>query len=209
MPARRRFLATIAGTAAALGLSSTSALASGHRADDSLADGDAWMKPLKGKHRQFFHAMTMAEEPLRMANNFLDAYRDAFKAPEGHVNAVIGVHGSALSLGFNDELWKKYELGKMVKLNDPETGAPALRNVYARGGAYTVESVQKRGVVILMCNTALRNRATAMSKELGVSYETMYAELSAARLPGVTLVPAMVVAVSRAQENGFTYIRAS
>jgi hypothetical protein len=37
----------------------------------------------------------------------------------------------------------------------------------------------------------------------------MYSELSGGRLPGVILVPAMVVAINRAQERGFTYIRAS
>jgi intracellular sulfur oxidation DsrE/DsrF family protein len=204
---RRRFLTSLAGAAALLGLP-----ANAHAErflDDSLKDGDAWMKPLKGKHRQFFHAMSFAEEPLRMSSNFLDAYRDAFGAASGEVNAVIGVHSGALNLGFDDALWSKYELGKSGNVTDPVTKAPAVRNIYAREGTYNVAKLQQRGIVFLMCNTALRNRATQMSSALNVPYETMYAELSAGRLPGVVLVPAMVVAINRAQEHGFTYIRAS
>ena len=183
--------------------------ASGTPNEDSLKDGDAWMKPLTGEHRQFFHTVAYAEEPLRMANNFLDAYRDAFGAGAGDVHAVIGVHGGALSLGFDDAIWAKYELGKAGGVMDPATRAPSLRNVYAREGTYNVAALQKRGVVFLMCNTALRNRTTQMSNALNIPYETLYNELSAGRLPGVILVPAMVVAINRAQERGFTYVRAS
>ena len=205
---RRRFLTTLAGAAAMMGLPA-GAKAESSSAEDSLKDGDAWMKPLKGKHRQFFHAMSYAEEPLRMANNFLDAYRDAFGAGQGHVHAVIGVHGGALSLGFDDAIWAKYELGKAGNVMDPATKAPAVRNVYAREGTYNVAALQKRGVVFLMCNTALRSRTTQMSAALNIPYETLYNELSGGRLPGVILVPAMVVAINRAQERGFTYVRAS
>ena len=205
---RRRFLTTLAGAAAMLGLPGTTQAAS-PRAEDSLKDGDAWMKSLKGKHRQFFHAMSYAEEPLRMSSNFLDAYREAFGADASDVHAVIGIHGGALNMGFDDALWAKYELGKAGNITDPATKAPAVRNVYAREGTYNVAALQKRGVVILMCNTALRSRTTQMSKALNIPYETMYNELSGGRLPGVILVPAMVVAINRAQERGFTYVRAS
>ena len=205
---RRRFLTTLAGAAAMLGLPA-STQASSFRTDDSLKDGDAWMKPLKGKHRQFFHAMSYAEEPLRMSSNFLDAYREAFGAGANDVHAVIGIHGGALNLGFDDALWAKYELGKAGNIIDPATKAVATRNIYAREGTYNVAALQKRGVVVIMCNTGLRHRTTQMSKALNVPYETLYNELSGGRLPGVILVPAMVVAINRAQERGFTYVRAS
>lgn len=208
-PARRRFLAALAGSAAALGLSGSANRLSARDAQDSTLEGDAWMKSLKGKHRQFFHAMTMSEDPLRMASNFLEAYREAFAARDGEVNAVIGMHGSALYLGFNDDLWKKYEFGKAANINDPATAAPAVRNIFGRGAPLTVEALQARGVLFLACNTALRKRAHAMSEALGVPYDALYAELSEGRIPGVILVPAMVVAVNRAQEAGFSYLRAS
>ena len=171
-------------------------------------DNDAWMKPLKGKHRQFFHATAAQETPMLMASNYLDAYRDAFKAKEGEVNAVVGIHGGALAIGFNDAAWAKYAMGKTGSITDPATREPAVRNIFATGTPLSVDTLQKRGVVFLMCNTALRLRSRAIAAERGETYDAVYGDLSSSRLPGVILVPALVVAINRAQEAGFTYVRA-
>ena len=203
---RRHFLGRAAAALAALvtGIPEIADAAPRQSSDES--DHDAWIKALKGKHRQFFHSMTAEETPMRMANNFFDAYRDAFKAKDGEVNAVIGVHGAALALGFNDAAWAKYSMGKGASVIDPTTKEPAVRNIFATG-TLGVETLQKRGVIFLMCNSALRARSRQVAAERGETYETVYADLSASRLPGVILVPAMVVAVNRAQEAGFTYVR--
>jgi hypothetical protein len=58
-----------------------------------------------------------------------------------------------------------------------------------------------------MCNTALRLRSRSIATERGEPYDTVYKDLAASRLPGITLVPALVVALNRAQEKGFTYVR--
>jgi intracellular sulfur oxidation DsrE/DsrF family protein len=201
---RRHFLGRAAAALAALatGIPEIADAAPGRDENDH----DAWIKAMRGKHRQFFHAMTAEETPMRMASNFLDAYRDAFKAKDGEVNAVVGIHGAALAIGFNDAAWAKYSMGKGASVIDPTTKEPAVRNVFATG-TLGVETLQKRGIVFLMCNTALRARSRQVAAERGETYEAVYADLSASRLPGVILVPAMVVAVNRAQEAGFTYVR--
>lgn len=205
---RRRFVGRAAAALAALtgfsSIASAGTMASG--LDDS--EHDAWMKPLKGKHRQFFHAVTAQDTAMLMANNYLDAYSEAFKAKPDEVNAVIGVHGPALAIGFNDAAWAKYGMGKSSNIIDPATKEPATKNTFNTGGPLAVATLQKRGVVFLMCNTALRMRARGMAADRNESYDQVYADLSASRLPGVILVPAMVVAINRAQEAGFTYIRA-
>jgi intracellular sulfur oxidation DsrE/DsrF family protein len=210
---RRKFIGQFAAAAASIAaisaFSPLSARAGAIRSDDSIADGDAWMKPLKGKHRQIFHAVKAESTPMLMAKNYLDAYQESFHAREGEVNAVIGFHGAALVFGFQDAIWDKYGMGKSSEVNDPSTKAPATRNVFATGGDLAIDTLQKRGVVFLMCNTALRLRTRAMSQSLGVPYDTLYAELAGSRIPGVILVPALVVALNRAQERGFTYVRAS
>ena len=206
---RRHFLARATAALAALttGIPAIADAAPGHSLDED--PNDAWMKPLTGKHRQFLHAMVAEETPMRMANNFLDAYRDAFKAKDGEVNAVIGVHGTALAIGFNDAAWAKYAMGKGVSVTDPTTKAPAVRNIFATGSPLSVDTLQKRGIVFLMCNTGLRARSRQLAAERGETYEAVYGDLSASRLPGVILVPALIVAMNRAQEAGFTYVRAS
>ena len=204
---RRRFVGRAAAAHAAL--TGFSTIARADTVSSSLDDSehDAWMKPLKGKHRQFFHSVTAQDTAMLMANNYLDAYAEAFKAKPEEVNAVIGIHGPALAIGFNDAAWAKYGMGKSASIIDPATKEPAAKNIFNAGGTLAVGTLQKRGVVFLMCNTALRMRARGMAADRNESYEQVYADLSASRLPGVILVPAMVVAINRAQEAGFTYIR--
>lgn len=205
---RRRFLGRAAAALATLtvGLPSTlraDAILSG---DSDSSEHDAWMTALKGKHRQFFHALDAHETPMRMASNYLDAYVESFGAKPGTANSVVGMHGGALAMGLNDAAWAKYALGSGV--TDPATKTASVRNIFATDGRLSIEACQKRGIVFLLCNTALRQRARAIATERGQTYETVYEDLKASKLPGVILVPAMVVAINRAQEAGFTYVRA-
>ena len=206
---RRRFLGSVGAALASIGLGIPS-VARGEEllsGTSSASTHDDWMKPLKGKHRQIFHATVAADNAMLMANNFLDAYADAFEAKPGEVNAVIGVHSTALLLGFNDAAWAKYSLGKVTSVIDPATKEPAVRNIFTRGGRLGIEESQKRGVVFLVCNTGLRLRSRLLATERGEAYETVYEDMKAALLPGMILVPAMVVTINRAQEAGFTYAR--
>ncbi len=206
---RRHFLGSIAAALAAFGVglppvARADTILTGSGADSTH---DAWMKPLKGKHRQIFHATVAGEMAMLMANNFLDAYSEAFGAKPGEANAIIGIHGGALSMGFNDAAWAKYSMGKASTVTDPSTKEPATKNIFASGGRLSVEESQKRGIVFLMCNTALRLRSRAFATERGETYEAVYEDLKTSRLPGMILVPALVVAINRAQEAGFTYAR--
>ena len=168
---------------------------------------DAWIRQLKGKHRQLFDSVELNDRAMLMASNYLDAYHNDFAAKPSEVNAVIGLHGAGLVIGFTDAAWTKYAFGKSANLIDPTTREPAVRNVFATGGDLSVDTLQKRGVVFLMCNTALKRRSRAVATERGETFEAVYKDLEASRLPGTILVPAMAVAISRAQENGITYIR--
>lgn len=210
---RRRFLATLAASAASaaslVALSPLAGYAQAVAKDRVSGDADAWMKKMTGKHKQIFHALRAEIQPMLMAKNFLDAYEQEYGAKPAHVNAVIGFHGGALSFGFNDAIWDKYAMGKASEVNDPITKAPATKNVFATGGDLAIDTLQKRGVVFLMCNTALRLRSKAMATSLNVPYDSLYAELSAGRLPGIVLVPSLVVTINRAQQRGFTYVRSS
>ncbi|MDP9177086.1 MAG: hypothetical protein M3O61_05350 [Gemmatimonadota bacterium] len=201
---RRRFVGRVAAAVAAL-----TGFPGLLRADTSADDSkhDAWMGQLKGKHRQFFHALDLNDRAMLMATNYLDAYQNEFAEKPGEATAVIGVHGPALYLGFTDAAWTKYSFGKAANLTDPTTKEPSVRNIFATGGELAVDTAQKRGILFLICNTALRLRSRALAKERGETYEVVYNDLAASRLPGTILVPALVVAINRAQEKGFTYVR--
>ncbi|HEX6251504.1 MAG TPA: hypothetical protein VFZ56_08735 [Gemmatimonadaceae bacterium] len=178
---------------------------------------DAWMKELKGHHRQIFHAtaapvspaQSTIAVPMLMAKNYLDAYTGPYGMKAEHVNAVIGVHGGALGIAMNDAAWTKYGLGQKASITDPASKEPAVRNIFAADGEYSVAALQARGVLFIVCGTALRIASEAWAPSVSQTPEATLAELKASLLPGVVEVPAMVVALNRAQEAGFTYVRAS
>lgn len=207
--ARRRFLAQLGGIAAMAGFSRSSAA---QQAAASMAnpDHDAWMQRARGEHRQLFHSTSPGDgAAMLMAANFLDVYGADYGAAPGHVSAVIGVHGSALPIGLNDAAWNRYELGKRINVNDPDTGEHAKRNIFAVGGPISIDTVINRGVVLLVCNVALTLTAGSLARARSLQQAEVYEDLKASLIPGAILVPGLVVAINRAQEKGFTYVRAS
>jgi len=205
---RRHFIARAAAALAAI--TGIPSLARGETLSPNVTDDskhDQWIHQLKGKHRELFHTIDFNDRAMLMASNFLSVYESDFGAKPGEANAVIGIHGPALTLGFTDAAWSKYALGKAINVTDPTTKEFATRNIYARGAELTVDSLQKRGVLFIMCNHGLTLRSRAIATERGEPFETVYNDLAASRLPGIVLVPAMVIAINRAQEKGITYVR--
>jgi len=102
-------------------------------------------------------------------------------------------------------MWAKYELGKRVSENDPRTQAPATRNIFASGSPTSIARLQERGVRFIACMRAIRRLSGELATATNPA-DQVRAELVANLLPGVTPVPALIVAVNRAQEAGLTYV---
>lgn len=208
--ARRHFLAQLSGGLAAI--AGMTAPVAAQQVSSALTDPDhdAWMQRARGEHRTLFHATSPGDgAPMLMAMNYLDVYSSAYGAQPDHVSAVVGVHGAALPIALNDGAWDRYELGKRVNVIDPDTKEPAKRNIFAVGGPYSIDTVMGRGVVLLVCNVALTLTARSIARARSLVEADVYSDLKNSVLPGAVLVPGLVVAISRAQEKGFTYIRAS
>lgn len=208
--ARRRFLVQLSA-----GLAAIAGIPAPGRAQQAAAaltdpDHDAWMQRAGGKHRALFHATAPGDgAPMLMALNYLDVYGSAYNAPGDHVSAVIGVHGAALPIALNNGAWDRYELGRRINVNDPETKEPAKRNVFAVGAPYSIDTAITRGVLLLVCNVALTLTSRSIAGARSLAESDVYNDLKNSLIPGAILVPGLVVALSRAQEKGFTYIRAS
>jgi intracellular sulfur oxidation DsrE/DsrF family protein len=198
---RRGFVERIVGLAAGIVVAPSMAGASVPQSPD-----EAWLQGMTGKHKQIFDVpSTRGGSPLARTANFLDSYAEAYGTKDTDVNAVVGVHGGAIAMAFTDAIWAKYELGKRIAENDPKTQAPALRNIFASGSATSIARLQERGVRFIACMRAIRR----LSGELATPASTadqVRAELLANLLPGVTPVPALIVAVNRAQEAGLSYV---
>jgi intracellular sulfur oxidation DsrE/DsrF family protein len=216
---RRRFLSRLLGGGAAFTLLGTPAtlLAADGMGADHGAQGDDWMNDLKGKHRTVFDAAAHINgKPLVQAKNYLDAWRDAFKVEERDLNLVIGIHGDGIPLVLTDALWSKYKIGEQYTVTDGSTKSPGVRNVFTMPHAasaglvtaeQTVESLQKRGVRLLICmNTIAGATKKLTAAGLGTSDE-IHAAIMGGLLPGVMTVPSMVVTLTQLQEHGVRYTK--
>jgi intracellular sulfur oxidation DsrE/DsrF family protein len=176
-----------------------------------------WMDELTGKHRTVFDVAAHKNgKPLAQAVNYLNAWRDAFKVPEGEINLVVGIHGEAIPIVLGDALWTRFKIGEQYEVTSAATRAAATENVFtamhaSSGGlvapGQTIDALQQRGARFIVCN----NTVAAATKKLeaagfGTAGEIRPA-LLAGLLPGVVVVPAMVVALTQLQERGVKYTK--
>ena len=217
---RRGFLARLAVTAAAFGFGAVRprALQASQRPEP-----DRWIDALTGKHRCLFDFPQHADGlPLIHIYNYLNTYKTAYGVSGNAVNAIGTFYGSgpgaSIPLGWNDAIWEKYRIGELLKLVDPRTSLPTVRNMFfkpregdpvLRSGAVTVagiENLQRIGASFLMCNNSLMNWAAFLAGRDGKPAEVERG-IRANLLPGVTVVPAMVIAIEKAQGAGIAYNR--
>lgn len=168
----------------------------------------SWLDKLKGKHRQVFD---LGELELRVIPNWLDAYQEVFQIPDSDLNAIVGIARKAFPINAGDGLYRKFPIGEHWKVDDPETGKPALRNIFLDGGKLpadqrkTVRALQARGVIFWQCNKALQRISKDLAEKVKRPEPEVYEELKAGLNPGVILIPAHAMLIGLAQERGCTY----
>lgn len=170
----------------------------------------SWLNQLRGKHRQIFDLSNM-EIGLVVVRNWFDAHETVYGLKFPALNAVIGIGGRAFPINASDELYRKFPIGELWKVTDPETGQAAVRNIFLAGGktpaeqGSTVRALQARGAIFWQCNNSLDVVTRQLAREFGGSVEAIRAELLAGLNPGVKLVPAHTMLLGLAQEHGCTY----
>jgi intracellular sulfur oxidation DsrE/DsrF family protein len=224
---RRRFFGRLLGSAA---------LASGLKAATQKESGpDAWINEVKGAHRCLFDFPQHKNGvPQLHILNYLNTYAQAYKLPAGQVAAVgtfysVGSQAS-IPLGFNDAMWAKYGLGEYSGLKDAR-GVAYTRNVLNKPTtddahlimqamqtppipelgealpALGIESLQKMGTKFLVCGNALGAWCLDLQARGKGKAEAIEKDMRANLLPGVAIVPAMVIAIEKAQAAGIRYNR--
>jgi intracellular sulfur oxidation DsrE/DsrF family protein len=227
---RRGFLGRIAGAAAALTVAGGA-----ERAEAQSAVQEDWIKNVKGTHRCLFDFPQHKNGlPQLHILNYLNTYAAAYKTTPGQVGAVGTFYSmgqqSSIPLAFNDAMWTKYKFSEYLSLKDAG-GNPYMRNVFnkptaedlhllmqvlqsppipALAGALPalgIESLQKMGTTFLLCANALGGWCLELEARGKGKAPEIEADLKANMLPGVTIVPAMVIAIESAQRAGIAYNR--
>lgn len=206
-PSRRNFVAHIAAFAGAVAF-----LPGMSRAQQAVAPGDEldpWLAALKGKHRQLFHSHENLDNGIFYSTRYKTDYPKDYGVTPADVDSILAAHGKTAVVTYNDAAWEKYELGKMFDIKEnPKSDKIATHNILLKGDDEDpgVEDAMKAGVVVLTCHNALRGmaRGLARGKKFGTADE-IERDLIASLVPGVVLVPAMVIAIERAQKQGCAY----
>jgi len=206
---RRGFLGTV--SAGMLILAGGSSVSEAMPVEPTVQE--PWLEGLSGKHKQYLDVAAHGQgAPLGRTANLLNAYVESYGLKDSDVNVVFGAHGTAIAMVLDDALWSKYTLGSHFSIADPATKSPALRNIFAgvgKGqGGYTpaLAELQKRGVRFIACRQAIARLSRELAARDGGDAALINKELLAGLLPGVTGVPAAIVAANRAQEAGLTYL---
>jgi intracellular sulfur oxidation DsrE/DsrF family protein len=226
-PERRSFL-----TRLNAGLASLSAMAIGGvamaqqkttattRWEPARHDKDDWLDQLSGKHRLIFDttAFDGLGRAMLFGSNFLAVNRSDYGLQNSDLAVVIVMRHRSTPFGYNDAMWAKYGAAIAVRaeVEDPKTKQAPKKNIYnaadyadlvpTRGA--TLDSLVKQGVQLAVCSTATRAYARSIAEAVGGNAEAINAELIANLVGNGRMVPAGIVAVSRAQERGYSLVTA-
>jgi hypothetical protein len=181
--------------------------------DAAAAQHDEWLTSLDGEYQQLFDAGTPnGGLPLVHLMNYYDTYNTAYNVPDEKIDGILTFYGATTFHGLNDAMWAKYNLGAFVGEVDADGKGydhnPWRTNPVALGMELpqaSIESMQARGATFIICNNALGIFANIVADKLGLDGAAVYEDLKANILPGVTLVPGMVIAIDKAQRAGISY----
>lgn len=200
---RRSFLTRLAGLGAALGLASPRLAEASSVLEQRGAGEDPWVAKLTGKHRVVFHShMPTDGLAIRWASTFLDTQKSTYGLTDRDSSVVVGLNGRSVGWLFNDAMWTKYPtIGEVM-------GAPGTKNPHTA----LVGTLIPRGVIVLACNNSRRASGSRFLPEAqrgdAAARNAFASEVIANLLPGVEIVPAMIVTLQQAQDRGCRYIYA-
>jgi len=179
---------------------------------------DAWLDGLPGKHRTIIDSFSVngGGEALLFANNLHVANTAGYGLSDAEVAVVVTLRHKSTQFAFNNAMWAKYGKGlsEGLDLVDPKTKQAPTVNLFNTPGygpelpnfGLTIDSVAKIGVHFAICQMATRRLAGQIAKAVGGTSDAIYDDLVANTVPNGHMVAAGVIAVTRAQEYGYTVL---
>jgi hypothetical protein len=161
---------------------------------------------------------------LKNAKNSLTGLQFGSGVPADQIQIVCALNGPANMLNYTDYVWQKYRIGEWVKVDDPKTRQPAVRNIFypsmagtpmhytsedpsSEDSAYqdsSIQGLQAHGVRFLSCHSSTEEAARSLIKQFSLTSqpEEIVKDIHAHSLPGVIVVPALSAALALLQSDG-------
>lgn len=218
--ARRLFLGRLAAGAGVLGaaVAGTSAVLAPNAAaaDESWKPArhaqDDWFDQIPGQHRFLLDTASADAMSwgLRFASNYFNTNQNAYGLQPSDLAVIIVARHRSTSFGYNNDMWAKYGkyFSEQADFVDPKTKEAPTVNVYLAvdeaSGATSIDDIIKKGGHFAVCSMSSHALAGRIAKGTGGNADAIFKEMSGNLVGNARLVPAGIVAVSRAQERGYT-----
>ncbi|HEY5258306.1 MAG TPA: hypothetical protein VIJ12_07980, partial [Candidatus Baltobacteraceae bacterium] len=175
--------------------------------------------------RQVWEAVAFKPAMLNNIKNALNGLQFGFGLSP--VAMVLAGHGPSAAYGYSDYVWQKYRIADFFNIRDASGRAPTSNIYYPAtttwntadspddpSGRYqdaSLVALQRRGVVVLTCHTAVEEQSRALIKggfaPAGATPQDVSADILTHLIPGASVVPAMVAAVAVLQAKyHYTYV---
>jgi intracellular sulfur oxidation DsrE/DsrF family protein len=206
---RRAFLSHVPAAATVLGVvqsPETQAAAPASRVDSARHPQGAWFDELPARHRAVFDTWLADHfsEAVAFASNWLRVNKDEYGLTEKDLGLVLVVRHGTGPFAFNEAIWTKY--GKSFTAHMSAADVKAHPNPTTNVYAARLTALIKQGMHIAVCNLTTRAYSRMLAEEGGGDADTVYKELTANTLGSAHFVPAGIVALTRAQERGFSLV---
>jgi intracellular sulfur oxidation DsrE/DsrF family protein len=169
---------------------------------------DDWMDQIPGKHRMVIDTTSEAgfRDALLFAGNFMDVNRSEYGLQNQDLAVIIVARHLSTAYAYNSDMWAKYgpSFAERARSGDDQAKAPPKMNP----NTGMLISLSNQGVHFAVCAVATRAVAGMAARAAGGTADAVNTELIANLVPNGRIVPAGIVAVSRAQERGYTVVKA-
>ena len=179
---------------------------------------DDWLDKPSVKHRLVFDTINFTGfgEALAFAANYIRVNGSDYGLQISDLAVVIVARNRSTPFAYTDAIWAKYgsAITSFAGFEDPKTKRPPTTNVYSSDDygnllpsrGMSLGFLAKQGVQFAVCSVATRNLAGAIATAISGNADTINTELTTNLVTNSRMVPAGIVAVSRAQERGYTLV---
>jgi hypothetical protein len=165
---------------------------------------DEWLDERPKKHRAVFDTW-MADRfglTLGFVQNWIRLNREAYELTDDDLAVVIVARHGTTPFAFNEAMWTKY--GSIFAANMSAHDKTA--NPSANAFAVRLTSLSQGCLRLAICNLTTRAYAQIIARETGVEQAAVYKELTANAIERAQFVAAGILAVTRAQERGYSLV---
>jgi len=208
-PDSRRDFLVMAATGAAAGFGAMLPVSAAANLPELPADTADWLDSIPGRHRQVTDWPDLNNGVgLIYTWSFLNTSLAGYGCQPSDLGCVLILRHDTIPIAMNDNVWAKYKLGEMYRINDPETNAPAVRNpYYHKPGALplpaaALSKLMEAGVKVVACNLAITFWSGVTAQKMGLKHADVMKDWVDVVYPGIKIMPSGVFACNAAQSRG-------